>query len=432
MAVGLSSVVTYAPPASPGAPLTGARWLGSLGPVTGLIYSYVLPGGPDQMACTLMREPDYRTEALNPGRVVQVIRGSAVVWDGKLLEAVPSASGWAITATGLGNAPADFSAVWTTWTNQDDAVNQAIARGLRLSNPGVPSGVWLGSLVDSGAQQVSDLLNLFCTMGGYIWSVTVNPTGGGGSLSVYPFPGGVTGASVPLVPTRLLTCTAPVPRTLGGDINTLWLRYQASADAAAASAVYDLTSTTVTASALKYGPVEDYEDLSSAGDMTSAAVQALGANLLSRYIRASFSAPFTVRQGQLMTAGGQAVDLGSEREGSICQALITDYGYGGEVVPGPLTFLTGAYQFDDTAQTAQVTPFQSLDMSVASMLSAVAARAGGGTGTGAYGGTAGQEQAHKREAARRAARRRLRREHGVHHGGSGAPVPRKRKRRKRK
>jgi hypothetical protein len=392
MATGLTSVVTWQPPATAGGPLTEPRWLGQLANVNNLVYSYQVPGGPNQLTCNLMREPNWRTDALNPGRVVQAYRGGQCIWDGKLLEGVPSTSGWQLTATGLGNAPEDFCAIYTTWTNQNDAVNQAISRGLRISNPGITSGVWLGQQVDSGAQQISDLLNLFCTLGGYTWYISVNPTNGGGQLSVYAFPQGVTGAVSPLVPNRLLSCTAPVPRTLGGDINTVFLRYQTNANNSA-SPTYGVAEETVPASILAHGPVEAFEDISSVGYQTLAQTQSEAATVLSRYIRASFSGSFTVHQGEIMTVGGQPVDIGMEPAGNIYQALITDYGYGGEVVPGPVTFMAGAYSYDDTAQTAQITPYQSVDMSLTGMLQAITTWAGGATGTrkGGIGGTAGQE-----------------------------------------
>lgn len=403
MAAGLSSVVTYAVPAAPGRPLTDPRWLGTVGPVANLTYSYIMPGGPDQLSCTLQVTPDLRQRALDPARICRVVRGGAVVWDGKLLEAVPSPAGWAITAVGLGHAGADFMALWfdlAEWENQNYSINQAISRGLRWSNPGIPSGVWLGQEADSGSQTIEDLLNLYCTLGGYTWYVTCDPSGGNGVLNVTPFPQGASGLTSALAPDRLLTCTVPVARTLGGDINTVYVRYQSSADAATA-AVYQTATATVPASIAQHGPVEAYVDVSSAGTQTSAAATALGASVLARYVRASFAGPFTVRPGELMTTGGQPADLGAEQAGSVCQLVVTDYGYGGEVVPGPVTFLVGATSWDDQNQVLQVTPYQSLDMSVSSMLSAAAARMAGATVSGRLGGgTAAQERTSTRLAKR--------------------------------
>src|SRR5580704_12099364 len=99
---GCSQVVSFAQD------MTHPRWLGTLGHVTGLQYSYACPGGCDQMSCTLEISARERTDAMNPGRFVQVIRGASVIWSGKLDEPQPSATGWQITAHGSGTYGADF------------------------------------------------------------------------------------------------------------------------------------------------------------------------------------------------------------------------------------------------------------------------------------------------------------------------------------
>jgi hypothetical protein len=52
--------------------------------------------------------------------------------------------------------------------------------------------------------------------------------------------------------------------------------------------------------------------------------------------------------------------------------LLTDYGYGGEVSAAPVQFIVGAYEYDDVAQTAAVTPFQSLNLSMSGLLGVAA------------------------------------------------------------
>jgi hypothetical protein len=170
--------------------------------------------------------------------------------------------------------------------------------------------------------------------------------------------------------------------------------------------------------------MEAYTDLSSAGLVSLGDVEALGQNVFSRYQRASFSGPFTVRQGELLMPGGGACDLGQEQAGMVCTLLATNFGYGGELSADPVTFLVGAYEYDDQAQTAQVTPFQALDLSVSSLLGAAATRLGGGGGkAGSYGGTAGQERRHHRKAA--AARKKRRAEAAKHrHINPGGPMKR--------
>src|SRR5258707_3950696 len=75
---------------------------------------------------------------MNPGRRCQVVRGARVIWDGKLMEPAETAGGWQITAVGVGKAGAGFAAGFLSWTNQKDALDQAIGPGLRGVEPGIP------------------------------------------------------------------------------------------------------------------------------------------------------------------------------------------------------------------------------------------------------------------------------------------------------
>jgi hypothetical protein len=228
-----------------------------------------------------------------------------------------------------------------------------------------PAGVWLGQEVDSAAQNITSLCNLCCTYGGLTWYVTT--TQYGNQLSMFP---------LPAVPDRLLVCTTPVPRTIAGQPTTIFERYEISADTVASAgtsdvAVYGTTFSIDQPSATRYGPTEEFIDLSQAGVMTQAAAQAVGSNVLARFLRASFSGQFTVGPGQLLTMGGQPVDLGAEHSLHVYQLVLTDFGYGGEVTLGPpITFLGGEYDYDDDAQTGTVTPFQYLAGSISDLLEA--------------------------------------------------------------
>jgi hypothetical protein len=213
------------------------------------------------------------------------------------------------------------------------------------------------------------LLNLVCTRGGLTWYVNSQPGGPlGSSLSVFPLPTTVN---------RLLVCTQPIPRTLGGYINTIFIRYEVTADTSSSSgtgsvtsATYATTSVQDAASALVHGVIEDYIDLSDAGVMTQAQAQAVGNYILQVYQAATFAGPFTASYGQLLTPGGQPIDPGTDQAGTVMQVIATDYGYGGEVTPQfPVTFAVGQYEWDDFAQVATITPFQALDQSMSGLLS---------------------------------------------------------------
>ena len=358
------STVAITPPGS-----SALQWLGTLGHVMDLTYSFICPGGADQATWSLMVPASYRDMRMNPGTTVSIWRGGHVVWNGKMDEPVPADGGWTMSAIGTGNLGTDYLALYTgSWGTgtPDNAVNAAITRGLPWANPGIgnPSGMWIGQEVDSGAQTITDILTLVCTRGGLAWYVNSQPGGlPGNDLSVFPLPS---------APNRLLVATSPVPRTLGGDINTIYLRYMVTADnsTTGASAVYATTSVQNAQSVAVHGVIENYLDLSSAGVMSAGAAQAVGNHVLGIYQRASFAGPFTGTWGQLLTLGGQAIDPGTDQAGTVCRAVLADYGYGGEITPQfPVSFITGAYSWNDQTQEFSVTPYQALDQSLSGLLS---------------------------------------------------------------
>lgn len=303
-----TSQVAVAPPGS-------SRWvyLGSIGTVTALKYSYTCPGGADSMTCTVMVPASYRNQAFSPGWQVKIVRGGHEIWHGKLDEPQPSAQGWNLAAIGNGMRGADFLAIYTdTWPagQPDESINNAIGRGLPWVNPGVgtPAGAWLGQGVDSGASNITALLTLLTTRGALTWYVNSQPGGViGDDLSVFP---------LPTVANRLLISTTPVPRTLGGDINTIYIRYQITADntsastSAAAPATYGTTSVQNAQSVAMHGVIETFIDISDVGVQTAAQAQAMGNAVLQIYVRASFAGPFVGHYGDLMNLGGTPVDPG--------------------------------------------------------------------------------------------------------------------------
>ena len=345
------------------------QYLGTLGSVMSLVYSFICPGGCDQMTCTVKVPADYRTQLFNPGWKVRITRGGHIVWTGKLDEPVATKDGWNLTAVGDGNRGTDFVAYYTsTWptSEPDQSINNAISRGLPWTNPGVgqPAGAWFGQEVDPAAQTITDLLNLVTSRGGLLWYVNSQPLGIP-TLSVSP---------LPVTPNRVLVVTQPASRTLGGDVNTLFIRYTV-ADASSGSSgnqqtQYGTTTVSNAASIAAHGPLEAFLDLTSADVMSSSQAQQVGNYILGIYQRASFAGPFTVSYGQLLTTGGQPIDLGTDQAGNVVRLVLTDYGYGGEVSPGqPISFIVGGYSWDDFGQVATITPYQVLDQSFSGLMS---------------------------------------------------------------
>jgi hypothetical protein len=351
----LSELVTYRPD------FTDPRWLSQSGHVTALKRASKLPGGASTLTATLQVPATRRTPALDPGRYLRCYRGASVQWEGRIDEPSPDTAGWQITANGNGTYGDKVRAWWTSW-NANNPVDQAIARGggtqaLRWKNPGISGPVDLSVKPDTGSQTITEHLNAITDKGALTWMVDRN-----GALRVFP---------LPTVVTRLLIAPNPVPRSALYK-NAMVIRYQASGDSNG-NATYATTSAWNSPNAAKHGWDEDYLDLSSAGVMSSGAAQAIGYNILAKYQACSYGGPFVAMPGMVMTTGGTAIDLGTERAGEVYRLIFMDQGYGGEVNPSPpVTFIGGTVEFDEVAQTLTITPFQSVYGSFSSLMTALA------------------------------------------------------------
>lgn len=351
MASETSQVVTYKPDG------TDPRWLGHYGYVTDLTYSFALPGGCDQLSCTLAVPTSWRSDALNPGRVVKAVRGSAVAWAGILDEPTPGDTGWELAAHGAAAAGDDYLAIWSgTWGTGvfNTCIDNAISRGLdwvRNQDIGAVTDIWVGQKVDSGTQTITDLLNLGTHKGGLTWCVRTIARGNVVSV-----------ISLPTVANRILISGDPVGRSISEAPTTLYVRYQTSWDTNTAAATYATTSVTSSTREAAHGRSEDRMDISSAGVYSSGAAQTAATNALKKFTRAQYSTPFTVQPGQLLNTGGQPVDLGlfwaDGFTAMCCELWLADYSYGGEVTGGPVNLLVGGYTYNADG-TATITPFES-------------------------------------------------------------------------
>jgi hypothetical protein len=341
-----SQVATYAPDG------TDARWLGAIANVAGLQYSYVYPGGCDQMQAQLQIDPVDRVRALEPGRIMGIYRGASRVWDGKVDMPTPSSTGWQVNAHGSGQFGGDYAAYWSSGYTIDEVLNQAISnRGLRWVNPGLNGAAtyWLSQPQDAASIMITDFLNNITKPVNLGWYI-----GRGNRVTIQN--------PIPTAVTHTLLTSLPAARTLQGYYDWLWLRYQSAADDPTSGnpAVFSTTSTSNTAQVAKHGQLEIYEDLSQVGTLTAGAAQAVGQTMLARYQATSFADQFTAGPGQLLTLGGVPYDLGVGMPGPmVCQVVVASNSYGGEVAPTPpLSFLVGGYTFFDDTQSAQLSAFQ--------------------------------------------------------------------------
>lgn len=367
--VDASQVCTYAPDG-----VSSPVWLGQLGNITGLNYGYAWPGGASSMTCNLLCEPGPRPGAVGLGRVVRVFRGGGGIFEGILNAPQANTAGWTLTAHGNGTYGDNFDAVYSTW-NQNDAINQAITRGMRWKNPGsglAATGLYLAQQEASGSQSITSFMASLVTYGAYVWGVDQY-----GFLSTWPLP------VAPYTPTRILVAQAPADRTITADVDSLFLNYTVTADptttsssgtdttSGTAATTTALTSVSNAAEILAHGTLEQYVDLSAATSISTAgAAQTIGNALLSQYQRANFASPFTVMPGQLLNMGGVPVDLGSENQQQVYLVIVYDSAYGGEIYPGPLCFPGGATTYNDDTGALQITPFQSVASDFGSLVTA--------------------------------------------------------------
>ena len=217
--------------------------------------------------------------------------------------------------------------------------------------------------MDSGAQDITSLLNLITSKGGLTWSVVTGP--GGNVLSVY---------QLPTTPNRILIATAPVAQSIADGADKIYIRYQATADTTKVPATYGLTSVQQQSLIDAQGMRQDYMDLSSAGVISAGAAQATGNQVLKKFTRAGFTDAFSARYGQLTNMGGTPVDPGvfwaDGITAMVLRVLLADFAFAGEVIRGPVQLMVGAYEWDDAALAATLTPAESSRRDFASLMSA--------------------------------------------------------------
>jgi hypothetical protein len=398
-----SGIVTWPEPKN-------AQWMGQIGHVTGIQMDWSKPGGPTSLQFNLTCPPDFRVTGMDCGRRIQAYRGSDCIWDGTLQEPQTAATGWAITANGVGLEGSNFAAAYDFW-NADDPINDAIGRGLRWRNDGIGSppglfGLTSSNAQDSGSLTIQDFLNLLCTSGSLYWSVEPPMTAGipcdPWVLRIKDFPTDIDGNPLSagikaaeqwnvqewqrmdlkaklrrLPPDLYIINSTPVSRTLNGTYNTLVCRYKATPDIPATSATAALAATYSTVIIDQPGAVaaqgrsEYYLDMTSNDVMTEAQVIQVAQNILNQYVRLSFFNAYTVQPGRLLNNGGEPVDLAFDYSGKMATVLVENAPFGGTTTLDPLTFFIADYMYDDDSQTGTITPYQSAGKDIQSLIAEI-------------------------------------------------------------
>lgn len=392
-----------------------ARWLNAYGHVDQVNYTFTIPGGPSAFQCLFAVPPDFRTTAMDPGRILQVFRGGQCIWEGITTEPTPDSTGWQIQANGTGAYGTNFTCFYDVW-NIGRPIDLAIDRGLRWLKPpvvpspakGNPEQAYLGPAQPSGSLSITDFLNLVCTSGRLYWTlvppVTASLPAGPWRLEFLEFPTDQSGN--PLVrttpdhanylsrewhrvdqpigsdltntrrpPDLYLVSTSPVSRNMNLTYNTLIVNFMTKADqltnsqSSGASATFSTAMVDIPESVARYGRVEYYLDLTNGGALSHTQAVSMGRNILNKYIRVNFTSAFSVQPGQLLNSGGQPVDLACDWSGKVCSIVAHGIPFGGESQFGALTFFVGTYQYDDNSQTATVTPYQNAGTDISTVVS---------------------------------------------------------------
>jgi hypothetical protein len=335
-----------------GGRVASERWLGQLGIVSGITYTWNNPGGPATFGCKLLCDPHMRHTGLTPGRVLTVWAGGSEMWRGTLDEPTPADDGWTLSATGIGSAGNDAVA----YDNPSNAyfaqqeVEAAIARGaLPWKSADTYPLVW--ATAERGSISITDTVDFVARFSnGGRWTVDVN-----GQLD---FPAAFTQH------TRFLAANTPGGgRTLEAYANALVAKYQI------ADQSYGYRSRFNQKSIDKHGRREEFVDLSSAGITTAANVDAALDAMIARYgHRARWSGSFACARGMVLLRGGVPEEPCAVRPNNMFRMQIIQPDFGGEVEANELQFVGGETSYDADSDVVTITPQESARRSLQDVL----------------------------------------------------------------
>lgn len=156
------------------------RWLTTIAPWGDLEFSHNADGGCEAASWRIPVPRDYQHPALVRGKRVEVRFGANNVWQGRLSEPEQDDEGWTFHADGLRDAGGSgvrrgflaLNGLGESTTYPDDAIDQAIARGLPWTRPVSLSAV---PFIDAGSADdlmtVTDLLDRWSTSVSKRWGV---------------------------------------------------------------------------------------------------------------------------------------------------------------------------------------------------------------------------------------------------------------------
>lgn len=320
------------------APTGGDRfWLDQRGILSGLRYSKTYPGGAANASWQMVLDTRQQHRAWAPGRSVGISCGASTIWTGEL-DNPTRGTVWQMSAIGAAADAKRFLSIAPTSGNAlklNEVIDAAISRGLRWTRPSSLPSAAASATSPSGSIYIEDALADVLEQQSVptYWQLDRNRN--------------ITAAAAPSTPTHVLMATTPGGgRTLDQFVTDVTVLFQDSA-------TLQVSSVTVSAAFRPFGRFEESLDLTAQGLMTSTDATNAGATfLLVNGARTKFTDAFTVTDGQLLTVGGQRVDLATFDPGVLFNVILTDPDSSGEVTAKNIvTCLAGFTEYDVDAKT---------------------------------------------------------------------------------
>lgn len=287
-------------------------FLGELGKIDGLQWSWTWPGGPEKATFRFSRNARFHHRGLTQGRTLAIPCGGGRVWRGNLA-APERGDPWTLEADGLGALASSYIADAPTSGNPfnlQEVVTQAIARGLPW-NPvsGLPTGAGDQSTSGGDAERLSvaGVLSRVLPEFGETWYVDAD-----GDLQVAGIPTQVSH--------NFLTADPAGGRTVHGYVSAYYVVFNHRTTGAVATVWVRNAEAEVSRP-----PVEEVLDLTGRGNMTQAtAVMIARAKLALAGPRLPFADSFTFARGMVCNQYGTPVDLATVRPPILGRLLLTD------------------------------------------------------------------------------------------------------------
>lgn len=301
----------------------GGTWLHELGPVGDVKWSWSLPIGCKEASWRLALPRGYSHPVLRRGQIVTIYDAGLPVWSGVLIE--PNVLDWSFTALGVGalfDRVAAVKLVSTTYSASSDPQAVALAAIVRgwpftvdTTTGGVPTGqLSAASDTANNLNTLSALLNEYTRRSGRRWIVDEYRR--------------LTTLALPTVESWSLH-GVPGFQTVDDDYASLRFgRYVSTvggtppAPTAWGMVVAGLTTSgsPLNDDALRWGPREALDDLTSAGALASGAAQTIENTILDdNRARPAYSSPVEVSADQVTTPTGTPARLTMLRPGEMVQ-----------------------------------------------------------------------------------------------------------------